>query len=90
MDLRITNIGAHSIRFDWYEAPTCYNRSEYVLKFNSSADNTRTMHIHKDSTRYTLGNLEPEMDYTFEFMTIYGNEKSYPIVMRSRTSKHET
>ena len=89
MALRISFSGDTSIRFDWYEAPTCYTRTNYRLKYNSTSDGIiLTENIHRDVNTFTLGNLQPDTDYFFEFITIYGEEESNPVSLSGRTSKN--
>ncbi|XP_021363664.1 uncharacterized protein LOC110456921 [Mizuhopecten yessoensis] len=88
MDLVVSGKTSSSANFQWHQGPSCYDRTDILLMYNESGQ-TRTMHVHKDSEYYTLGNLDPETTYTAKFVVEYGNEKSDPVQITFMTGEYE-
>ncbi|OWF55675.1 Fibroblast growth factor receptor 2 [Mizuhopecten yessoensis] len=85
MDLVVSGKTSSSANFQWHQGPSCYDRTDILLMYNVSGQ-SRTMHVHKDSEYYTLGNLDPETTYTAQFVVEYGDEKSDPVKITFTTA----
>ncbi|XP_033739140.1 uncharacterized protein LOC117326497 [Pecten maximus] len=88
MHLEVTGTTSYSANFQWRQGPSCYDRTDILLMYNVSGQ-TKSMHIHKDSKYYTLGDLDPETKYTAQFVVVYGDERSDPIKITFTTGKYE-
>ncbi|XP_021363702.1 uncharacterized protein LOC110456947 isoform X2 [Mizuhopecten yessoensis] len=88
MHLAVTGTTSYSANFQWHQGPSCYDRTDILLMYNVSGQ-SRTMHVHKDSEYYTLGNLDPETTYTAQFVVEYGDEKSDPVKIAFTTGEYE-
>ncbi|XP_061173427.1 uncharacterized protein LOC133182595 [Saccostrea echinata] len=90
MNLHVAATYDNGVRLKWTVAPSCYSKTNIVVKYRSSDGRTFTKYINTKADWFDLTGLNSETSYNLSFVTEYGDETSDPIFLSFKTKESPT
>lgn len=88
MHLHVAATYDNGVRLKWIIAPSCYNRKETILQYQSSNGQKFSFNIPNDADRVDLTGLDSDTSYNLSFVTKYnGGEVSDPVLLSFKTNE---
>lgn len=88
MHLHVAATYDNGVRLKWTIAPSCYNRKETILQYQSSNGQKFSFNISKDADSVDLTGLDSDTSYNLSFVTKYnGGEVSDPVLLSFKTNE---
>lgn len=88
MHLHVAATYDNGVRLKWTIAPSCYNRKETILQYQSSNGQKFSFNIPNDADRVDLTGLDSDTSYNLSFVTKYnGGEVSDPVLLSFKTNE---
>lgn len=88
MHLHVAATYDNGVRLKWTIAPSCYNRKETILQYQSSNGQKFSFNIPNDADWVDLNGLDSDTSYNLSFVTKYnGGEVSDPVLLSFKTNE---
>lgn len=88
MHLHVAATYDNGVRLKWTIAPSCYNRKETILQYQSSNGQKFSFNIPNDADWVDLTGLDSDTSYNLSFVTKYnGGEVSDPGLLSFKTNE---
>lgn len=88
MHLHVAATYDNGVRLKWIIAPSCYNRKETILQYQSSNGQKFSFDISNDADWVDLTGLDSDTSYNLSFVTKYnGGEVSDPVLLSFKTNE---
>lgn len=88
MHLHVAATYDNGVRLKWTIAPSCYNRKETILQYQSSNGQKFSFNISNDADWVDLTGLDSDTSYNLSFVTKYnGGEVSDPVLLSFKTNE---
>lgn len=88
MHLHVAATYDNGVRLKWTIAPSCYNRKETILQYQSSNGQKFSFNIPNDADWVDLTGLDSDTSYNLSFVTKYnGGEVSDPVLLSFKTNE---
>lgn len=88
MHLHVAATYDNGVRLKWTIAPSCYNRKNTILQYQSSNGQKFSFNISNDADWVDLNGLDSDTSYNLSFVTKYnGGEVSDPVLLSFKTNE---